>query len=224
MEHRAKVAELRKPQHLAVQPPDLGVRLSEPEKTTPLALPARLPSDTLKAALPGLVELDQQLRAHVAWDVCQPRQFSPQRCQLADLVERCVVAALVTWATKAQAPLLVGKVPQEAQRRLPPEQTRLLLSCRVHTKAECFANEHCVFDGLANLQVKSLSGVSERHLISKADRGQREGLRRSLVVAKLLRTTVRRAPARDRQALRRTTTWRGFLPALKDGVCAPKTR
>jgi hypothetical protein len=35
---------------------------------------------------------------------------------------------------------------------------------------------------------------------------------------------LRRSPARDRQALRRATARRGFLPVLNGGVSAPEVR
>jgi hypothetical protein len=117
----------------------------------------------------------------------------------------------------------VGEVPQEAQRRLLLEQTRFLLSCWVHAKAECLASEHGFSHRLVYVQVNRLSQRAQGAR-SEVARGQRKALGRSLLVAELLRGVVWRSPARDRQALRRTTTRRGFLPALKDGVSAPEIR
>src|SRR5690606_31175056 len=59
----AKIADLRKAERVPCEPPDLRVRLGEPEKVSPLALPPRRSTEALEASLPCLVEFNEQLCA-----------------------------------------------------------------------------------------------------------------------------------------------------------------
>ncbi|MEY4510255.1 MAG: hypothetical protein RLZZ450_2377 [Pseudomonadota bacterium] len=157
VQHHTQVSKLRKAQYAATKTPDLRMRFCQPEKVAPFALPARLPTETLEATLPGLIKLDQQLRADIARDIAKPHKFRSQRFELPDLLERRVVATLVPWTSQPKTTLLVRQVPQVAQRRLPLQQPRLLIACRVHAKAVCLANDHSLDHSLACDQNKRLS-------------------------------------------------------------------
>ncbi len=95
MHDRSKVAELRDTKLASIESPGLRVRLTQREEILAFAFPARRARELLEAALPGFVELDEQLRAHVARYISQPRQLGAQLRQLVDLIERRVVSTFV---------------------------------------------------------------------------------------------------------------------------------
>src|SRR5208337_2679240 len=95
--HGAQRAELGEADVTVVDAPHLRVRLAEGKRVAALALPARGASELLEASLPGLVELDEQLRADVAGNVREPRQLGAQLGQFFHLVECAWVDAFVAW-------------------------------------------------------------------------------------------------------------------------------
>ena len=131
MDHRAQPAELGKPDSCAVKAPRFGVRLAQGRNISSLALPARLPSELAKAPLPRLVELDEQLRTHVAGHVCQPRQLGSQRGEVVDLVKRGVILSLASWPGEAEQTLLVRQVPQKPQGVVPRGESFALRRRRI---------------------------------------------------------------------------------------------
>ena len=140
MDDGAQPAELGKPDSCAVKAPRFGVRLAQGRNISSLALPARLPSELAKAPLPGLVELDEQLRTHVARHVCQPRQLGSQRGEVVDLVKGGVILPLASWPGEAKQALLMRQVPQKAQGVVPRRQSRRLRGRRIDAIAVRFAN------------------------------------------------------------------------------------
>src|SRR5688572_28719323 len=93
MDDRSQAAELGKAQGISHQAPHLGMRLGETEGVLAFAFPARSAREPLEAALPGSVELDQELRTDVARYVGEKRKLGTQRFQLADLIESIGIEA-----------------------------------------------------------------------------------------------------------------------------------
>jgi hypothetical protein len=137
---RAHVTEFGKPECTSHEAPDLGVRLDETEGISALALPARSSCEPLEAALPRLIELDQELCTNVARYVGEKRELGAERFQLVDLVESVRIETKGT--RQAELSLLEGKVPQEAERGLPGKQALLLPFARVDPKLEPLMTPH----------------------------------------------------------------------------------
>lgn len=120
-----------------------GLRCDDGRAVAALALPARRAAEPLEAALPRLVELDEQLRTQVAWNVREPRQFGAQGGQLVDLVERRGIARVGLAAPLVgHQPLLVGEIPQEPQRVFPRGQALRLRRRRIDAVALASPGQH----------------------------------------------------------------------------------
>lgn len=154
MHHRSKVSELREAKPRPVQTPRLGVRLAKAEGIAPSSLPARSAREFFEAALPGLVEFDQKLRADVSRHVRKPGELGTQRRQLVDLVEGGWNASLVAWAGKAQKALLKSEVPKKPQGVLPSRQASLLRLGRVDAVSKRLADKHAVDPSLVYVSCK----------------------------------------------------------------------
>ena len=107
------VAEFGKTERASHQPPYVGMWLGETQGVSAPALPARRTSNPLEAALPGLIELDQELRADIARHVSQKGKLSAELLELNDLVESVRVAANGT--RQAKLPLLECEVPKKTK-------------------------------------------------------------------------------------------------------------
>src|SRR5690606_17014061 len=96
MDDGTQVSDLRKSDRATVEAPCLRMRFGKTEKVAPLAFPTRSFGGSLEAALPSLVELDEQLSADVARHVGQPRQLGAKLGQFVDLIEGGRKAPLVS--------------------------------------------------------------------------------------------------------------------------------
>jgi putative transposase len=156
-------AELREDQPVEAEAPNLRVWLTQPQRVAPLALVARTATQPLERALPRLVEFDQELCAHVARHVGQPRRLGAERRQLVDLVERRRVAPFVLRTREPDQALLVREVPEPAQGAFPRPKPCRLVGRRVDAEAEGLAHEH------ATTLAWSMGGASEfrtgRHVV-----------------------------------------------------------
>jgi hypothetical protein len=139
MNDGADATELRKADSGSVNPPDLRMWLSHTETIAPLSFPVWSMRNPLEASLPSLVELIEELGADVSWDVSEPRKLGAELCELHPLTKRCGEDSFVLGTSETHEALLVGQVPQEAQRGLPRRQTRCLLGGRVDTVLEALA-------------------------------------------------------------------------------------
>jgi hypothetical protein len=300
MHHGAQRAQLGEPDPRAVDSPCLRVRLAEAERVTSSTLAPGGPSEFGETSLPGSVQFHQELRAHVARDVGEPRPLGTQLGQFVDRVEGRRVAALVSRSGEPHAPLLKRQVPEKPQCALPRIEPRDLRRRRVDTESERLADPHSPdpswvysrqrlpYGQTRSLRIVGSLGlrtqvpqeghhraclrgaevlgdyVLEIRVRSSRDRmgerprasarglsaqgrvvgagpfaqgsvgapawwralpgGRTQALGATLLESELLRGVLRRSPARDRQALRRATARRGFLPALNGAVSAPEIR
>ncbi|KKN04626.1 hypothetical protein LCGC14_1095520 [marine sediment metagenome] len=140
MDHCLEQTEFGEADAAILQSPDFGMRFAQRHRISALALPARLHRKPLKAALPRFVELDEQLRADVPWDISKPWKLSAKPGQLLALVKGRVVSPLAAWTCEAKQPLLMGQVPQIAQRVLPRIKTHDLCYGRIDPIAVGFVN------------------------------------------------------------------------------------
>src|SRR5688500_7313458 len=109
------------------------MRLGEAQSVPALAFPARRASEPLEAALPGPVELDQELCTDVAWYVGKKGQLGTQSFQLTDLIESMPIQASGT--REPELSLLEREVPEKAKRGR-------LLFARVDPKLEPLVTPH----------------------------------------------------------------------------------
>lgn len=142
VDNDAHGAELREVECRAVEAPDFRVWLAERRGVVALPFPSGRTTGFLEAALPGLVQLDEELCGNIAWHISKPWQFGPELGEFLALVERRRVAAIALGPGQAHAPLLVGEVPEEAQGALPSGHPGDLRGARVDAKAERVANQH----------------------------------------------------------------------------------
>jgi hypothetical protein len=140
MHDRAHVPQFGETERSSYESSYSRMRLDEPEGVSALAFPAWSPSDALEAALPGLIELDQELRADIAWYVGEKRKLGAQRLELVNLVESVRIEPNGT--PEPELSLLERKVPQKAERGLPAQQALLLLSAWVNPKLEPLVTPH----------------------------------------------------------------------------------
>lgn len=159
MDDGAQVAELWEAQDVAVEPPSLWVWLRKAEEVLAASLPSRGTRKLLEAALPGLVELDKELSADVARDIGQPWGLFAEFGQLSYLVKRSGESPLIARSGQTHSALLVGKVPEPAQRRLPGHQPHLLDRRRVDTAAERLADHHVLFDDYETTSIHNRTGL-----------------------------------------------------------------
>ena len=138
----SKVSQLGKPDDVSVKSPSLRVRLAESDEISASLLPTRALTELFEAALPSLVQLDEELRANVAGNVCKPRKLFPKVSQFVDLIESRGKDALVARARQTKKPLLVCEVPQEPQGGLPLTEPLDLRGYRVDPIAERLACDH----------------------------------------------------------------------------------
>jgi hypothetical protein len=85
--------------------------LGQAEEVSPSLLPARCTSYTLKAPLPGLVQLDEELSAYVTRHIGKPRKRSTQFGEFVDLVESGREDPLIVRASETHESLFVSEVP-----------------------------------------------------------------------------------------------------------------
>ena len=137
--HGAKFWEM---EPLAAESPSLRMRLTERKLVTPLTLPTWSVCKFLEAALPRMVQLNEELIAHVARNLCKPRKLSSKIRQLVDLIERCRVSPFALRASVSKEPLLMCEVPQKTQSVLPSSHAQHLRRVRVDTETKCLANQH----------------------------------------------------------------------------------
>ena len=142
VDHGSEVPQLGETNVRPIDTPGLRVGLAEAERVSPLPLPPRGASQLGEAALPCSVQLDQELRAHVARHIGKPRERSAEFGQFVDLVECRGVAALVSGTSKPELPLFECNVPEEAQRALPRVEAGDLLGRRVDAVTEGLARQH----------------------------------------------------------------------------------
>lgn len=140
MNDRADVADLWKPNGRTVQPPDFGMWLAQTKHVSHLVFPPRHSGEAPKTALPCLVQFHEELGAYIARDVGKPGQFGAKIGKLPMLIEQRRIP-LVS-AGQANEALLVREVPQEPQRRLPRDETRLLRWRRIDAVSEALVNKH----------------------------------------------------------------------------------
>ena len=118
---------------------DPGVWLGDIDDVPPLLLPPGTATEPLEVPLPRRIKIHEQLRAHIARHIGQPRNLGAQFSQLVDLVEG---AGHSRPAPQGDQALLVGDVPQGAQPTLPLAQAGFLLRRRVDAVAEAPADQH----------------------------------------------------------------------------------
>ena len=102
------------------------MRFAEGEGVASLPLPPRRTGELGEASLPRLLQLNEELAAHVARDVDQPRESSTKLGQLVDLVEGRGVDALASGSGVAELPLLESQVPQKPKGVVPSREPREL--------------------------------------------------------------------------------------------------
>lgn len=134
------VTELGEVQTGRANMPGLGVRLNKRDPIAPLTLPARSVCKPLEAALPRLIEFDEELSTDIPRHIGKPRQLSTKFSQLLHLIESCRIAFGRT--RKTHQSLLVSKVPEETQCILPGQDPLYLLIARIDAKAESLIDEH----------------------------------------------------------------------------------
>ena len=142
VDHDLQRIEFRKVQLVAGESPNFGVRFAKSQNVPSASLPARSIGKLLETPLPCLVQLHEQLSAHIARDFREPWQFSSQPGQLVDLIESGYVLPLIARPSKPDRALLVSKIPQETQGTLPAAQIGSLPLIRIDAKAKTLANEH----------------------------------------------------------------------------------
>ena len=74
--HGSKVSQLGEADNAPVELPSLRVWFAQAKGVQPLSLPARALTEFLEAALPSLVQLDEELRTDVARNVSKPRKLA----------------------------------------------------------------------------------------------------------------------------------------------------
>jgi hypothetical protein len=138
----AEVAELGEVESSFIEMKSFWMRFCQTDKIAPFVLPSRGAPEFFEAALPRLVEFDEELRAHVAGNICQPRQFGAECRQIVDLIESCREASLVARASEAHAALLICEIPEKAQAGLPLCKSSRLLGSWVNAELVSLADEH----------------------------------------------------------------------------------
>ena len=142
VDHGLKVSQLGEPHDRSIEPPSLWVWFAQAKGVQSLSLPPRTLAEPLEAALPSLIQLDEELRADVARNVRKPRKLGAKLGQFVDLIKRRGKDSLILRPREAHQPLLVCEVPQEPQGRLPPTEPLDLRDRRVDAIAECLACDH----------------------------------------------------------------------------------
>src|SRR5208282_2566788 len=142
MQDSAERAQLGEADVRAVEPPRLRVGLAEAERVSSSSLEAGSAGELLEAALPRLVEFDEELRADVAGGVGEPRQVGTQICQLVDLIERGWEDASVARTGVPHEALLEREVPECTESVVPFRKTRNLCSVWIDAEPKRLANKH----------------------------------------------------------------------------------
>lgn len=138
--HGVEDANLGKPDVRASDRPDARMRLADTDAIAALAFPARRPGQAAEAALPRLVEFNQELCTDVTRHVGEPWQFGAEIGQFLHLIEGGVVAPFAARPMQTQHALLVRQVPEESQRVFPTQQPSLLFGARVDAVAKRLVN------------------------------------------------------------------------------------
>ena len=142
MQHSSERADLGKADAIAVEPPNLRMRLTEGQRVAPLSLPPGSARQLGEAALPGPVQFHQELRAHVARDVREPQQSGTQFGEFVDLIEGRGVAAFVSGTGETDLPLFEREVPEKPQSAFPRVEASDLRRRRVDAEPKSLHNLH----------------------------------------------------------------------------------
>lgn len=219
MRNNAHWPEFWKMQDRTIEAPGLRMRLAEARFVSTFTLPSWLFRELCEAPLPGLIKLDEKLRANISRHIGEPRKLGAQGSQFIDLIERCWIATLTLRAPVTREALLVCEVPQGAQRVFPCAQTSFLLKCRVDTEAARLADQHKTEHSLVYASRQRLSFGSTCCLYADGSFGlcakvSRQGHHRASVQdsARILGVDVRRLrvrPSRNklRSRLRSPSCW-----------------
>ena len=219
MDHDLQGSNLGEVQLAAGKSPNFGVWFAKSQRVSSPSLPSRLIGQLLETSLPCLVQLHEQLGAHVAGNFNEPWQLGPQPCQLVDLIERSDVLLFAVRPGKPYQPLLVGKVPQETQGALPTIQIGSLPTGRIDAKTKTLANEHGSSLPLAYVAVKRVSDWTPCSVFSHST----FGLRAKISEKSHLAASLRCAPKSLGDGLHRlrVRTQGGWV---RERPCSPSRR
>lgn len=138
----ANRTDLGEGESVAVDCESFSVRFGESYDISTFTFPARRLRELFEASLPRLIEVGEQLCAHVARYVGEPRKFCAQRSQLEHLIKSGRVDAVLARPRVADEALLVCQVPEEAECVAPSIKLRGLLYRRVDPEAKCLVYDH----------------------------------------------------------------------------------
>jgi hypothetical protein len=142
MDNGSEVTELRETDRRTVQPPSFRVWFCQAEVITAFPLEARGTGHPFEAALPRLVEFDEELSTNVAGNICEPRKLGTEVREFVDLVERTGEAAFIPWTGIAHSPLLKSQIPQPAKSTFPLTESLDLSLAWVDAVTERLAHQH----------------------------------------------------------------------------------
>lgn len=139
---RVECSEFGETNVSTVEPPNLRMRLAKGERTTSFALETWRSRELLEAALPRLVEFDEELSTYVTWDVSEPCERSTQLGQLFHLIESRWINALTFRSCQTEFSLFKREIPEKSESVIPCVESNDLLGYRIDAIAKSLAHLH----------------------------------------------------------------------------------
>jgi hypothetical protein len=142
MDDSTQVAEFRKTQSRATEPPFFRVGFSYTSESLPFAFPMWSVGKTFETTLPSPVKFNEKLGANISRHIGKPRQIRSKRSKLIDLIESHRISFFRH--RKPKQPMLMCEIPKKTQRPLPRNKPRFLGGCRIDTVSKGFVGQHRV--------------------------------------------------------------------------------